>query len=246
MVFGFPSLMDEIPPEGHLRGVYGDHWPHAFRIARIIVLRTAASEAQNHRCCYCGVRTSLDGPVHDRPTLEHVIPRSRGGLDEPLNCVMACSLCNVSRRDAHIAEECFLDGGSCDEPTAVVRCGGGKGMRARRRRMRADMRTDGGWVMSDEEVALRHDVSVETVARYRAHRALILEVLAGQDRVCPACHRTIRDGGSMIAATVDGTRRFEVVHQRCYPAYRDWLVGQGRLHPPGGVATGDGDEGDDA
>ncbi len=43
-------------------------------------------------CAYCGTRT---GPFHR----DHVVPRSRGGPDEPLNIVFACVACNSSKRD---------------------------------------------------------------------------------------------------------------------------------------------------
>lgn len=56
-------------------------------------------EAQNWRCCYCGIRMVMgerrkDG---DSPTVEHVVPRVSGGDDNWDNLVAACRLCNVSR-----------------------------------------------------------------------------------------------------------------------------------------------------
>jgi len=46
-----------------------------------------------NQCCYCG-------GVFDRADLEidHMLPRSRGGLNEPQNLVAACSLCNSRKR----------------------------------------------------------------------------------------------------------------------------------------------------
>src|SRR4051812_31500071 len=43
-----------------------------------------------HRCAYCGRRGD---------TVDHVVPRSRGGRDTWLNTVSACSRCNNRKRD---------------------------------------------------------------------------------------------------------------------------------------------------
>lgn len=68
--------------------------------------RTARlSEAQNHRCAFCGVLTYLreedflPGMSRKRhlATLEHVKPQSEGGTDSPHNGVMSCSECNHLR-----------------------------------------------------------------------------------------------------------------------------------------------------
>lgn len=62
-----------------------------------IVLRSRLSEAQNHRCCWCGDAFS-DLPNTTRsPTLEHVIPLSQGGADHPDNMAVACVRCNQKR-----------------------------------------------------------------------------------------------------------------------------------------------------
>ncbi len=56
--------------------------------------RDRLAEAQNHRCCYCGVRFGLGD---DAPTLEHVHPRSHGGSNALSNLVVACCRCNTMR-----------------------------------------------------------------------------------------------------------------------------------------------------
>jgi hypothetical protein len=43
-------------------------------------------------CFYCG---TADGPFED----DHVVPRSRGGPDSPLNLIKACKGCNRAKRD---------------------------------------------------------------------------------------------------------------------------------------------------
>ncbi len=51
------------------------------------------------RCQYCSV-----APGHERLTLDHVIPRSRGGLSVWENVVAACERCNA-RKGAHLPGE---------------------------------------------------------------------------------------------------------------------------------------------
>lgn len=61
-------------------------------------VRDRLAEAQNWRCCYCGVR--MMGVTNDDPTFatfEHVVPRSRGGTNLMANLVVACRQCNHER-----------------------------------------------------------------------------------------------------------------------------------------------------
>ncbi len=62
-------------------------------------LKDRLSEAQNHRCCWCGKRMDGAGPRDEQPTFEHVVPLSRGGEDSPVNLVIACYKCNQRRGD---------------------------------------------------------------------------------------------------------------------------------------------------
>ena len=65
------------------------------RLARIIL-----SESQNHRCCYCGeftVERDRGNGDPRRCTVEHILPRSRGGTNEWANIVAACASCNSAR-----------------------------------------------------------------------------------------------------------------------------------------------------
>ena len=50
-------------------------------------------------CHYCGQRVSAN-----RGTLDHVIPRSRGGADDPSNLVLSCRSCNFCKRNRTLAE----------------------------------------------------------------------------------------------------------------------------------------------
>jgi 5-methylcytosine-specific restriction endonuclease McrA len=55
-------------------------------------LRAQIFERDGNRCAYCGIAvTAVSGHV------DHVMPRSRGGSDEPSNLVASCKPCNLSK-----------------------------------------------------------------------------------------------------------------------------------------------------
>jgi hypothetical protein len=67
-------------------------------------LRAELHAAQGGRCCWCGRRTVLPLSGQHRlelhtATLDHVLPRSRGGRDGRGNLVMACWECNRERNN---------------------------------------------------------------------------------------------------------------------------------------------------
>ena len=62
---------------------------------RIQVLRR-----DGYTCSYCGVTD------HDRMTVDHVIPKSAGGPDEPSNMTAACMPCNL--RKSSVGTEAFF------------------------------------------------------------------------------------------------------------------------------------------
>ena len=70
--------MAELRKQWEIERAWGQHreryW-HQISAA----LRARLSERQNHRCCWCGVRTTDEGPT--RATIEHIVPRSKGGSD---------------------------------------------------------------------------------------------------------------------------------------------------------------------
>ena len=53
--------------------------------------RSMIYKRDRNSCQYCGVTTRL--------TIDHVIPRSKGGEDTWDNLVVACSSCNVKKSD---------------------------------------------------------------------------------------------------------------------------------------------------
>lgn len=48
----------------------------------------------DHRCQYCAAK-----PPHSQLTIDHVIPRARGGRTTWENCVVACVRCNARKGD---------------------------------------------------------------------------------------------------------------------------------------------------
>ena len=56
----------------------------------------------NHQCQYCGRRFSKQDL-----TVDHVVPRSRGGLDTWDNLVLACTACNLKKGSRTPEEACM-------------------------------------------------------------------------------------------------------------------------------------------
>ncbi len=56
--------------------------------------RSSLLRRDDHRCQYCGVR-----PPQSQLTVDHVVPRSRGGRTNWENCVVACIRCNARKGD---------------------------------------------------------------------------------------------------------------------------------------------------
>ena len=59
------------------------------------VVRFVEARAKQ-RCEYCRMHQSLQGATFH---LEHVVPRSRGGSDDPDNLALACPGCNLHKSD---------------------------------------------------------------------------------------------------------------------------------------------------
>jgi 5-methylcytosine-specific restriction endonuclease McrA len=57
---------------------------------RVLLSRKNIIKRDNHQCQYCGTR---EGPV----TVDHVVPRNRGGKDTWENLVCACMKCNSKK-----------------------------------------------------------------------------------------------------------------------------------------------------
>ena len=96
-------------------------WPHVIRLVTYVrvpravqrkISRRALFARDGWRCVYCG-----DG--HGRLTLDHVVPRSRGGESIWENVVTACAPCNHRKGDRTLA------GGADGAAHAAARAGSG-------------------------------------------------------------------------------------------------------------------------
>lgn len=64
-------------------------------VATIPLSRGALMHRDGHRCAYCGGRAD---------TIDHVVPRSRGGGHHWENCVACCAPCNHRKADRLLSE----------------------------------------------------------------------------------------------------------------------------------------------
>ena len=65
-----------------------------FRI-QVPLTRKAVFARDGGRCAYCGAAAT---------SIDHVVPRSRGGLHVWENVVASCGMCNHAKADRHVAE----------------------------------------------------------------------------------------------------------------------------------------------
>ena len=63
--------------------------------SRVPLTRGALMRRDNYLCAYCG---------HRAETIDHVVPRSRGGMHSWENCVASCMRCNHSKGDRLVEE----------------------------------------------------------------------------------------------------------------------------------------------
>lgn len=63
--------------------------------ARIPMTRAALMHRDRFRCAYCGAKAE---------TIDHVVPRSRGGAHSWENCVACCAGCNHRKADRLLSE----------------------------------------------------------------------------------------------------------------------------------------------
>ena len=62
-----------------------------FRTKPIKINRHRIYARDNHLCVYCGSKKNL--------TIDHIIPKSKGGLNTWTNMVTSCSSCNIKKGD---------------------------------------------------------------------------------------------------------------------------------------------------
>ncbi|HET6210970.1 MAG TPA: HNH endonuclease [Jatrophihabitans sp.] len=94
--------------------------PHVVRLARYVrvpyrrqvpLTRRAVLARDAHRCVYCAVRAD---------TIDHVVPRSRGGRNEWTNVVAACARCNHRKGDRLLGEIGWSLSRTPTQPSASV------------------------------------------------------------------------------------------------------------------------------
>lgn len=108
--FTTPRVVNELPVKSEFMAMYPDCWltaKVAFKSSLRAWLRSRAGEAQNWKCCWCGIVTTDSG--RRQGTLEHIIPVSMGGKDVIENVALACRKCNSMRGNTPVDE--FLSGG---------------------------------------------------------------------------------------------------------------------------------------
>ena len=96
-------------------------WPHVIRLVHYVrvprmvqrnISRRALFARDNWRCVYCGT-------ANGRLTLDHVIPRSRGGGSVWENVVTSCAPCNL-RKGNRLPEEVSMTLRKQPRPPAPV------------------------------------------------------------------------------------------------------------------------------
>jgi 5-methylcytosine-specific restriction endonuclease McrA len=63
-------------------------------VAHVTFSRRNIFKRDHHACQYCGAQ-----PGGEELTLDHVVPRSQGGVSSWENCVLACMACNKRKAD---------------------------------------------------------------------------------------------------------------------------------------------------
>lgn len=69
-------------------------------------LRFTILQRDKFECAYCGSR-----PGNDRLHVDHILPISKGGSDDPLNLISACDRCNVGKSDKIVVPDKMCDPG---------------------------------------------------------------------------------------------------------------------------------------
>jgi 5-methylcytosine-specific restriction endonuclease McrA len=62
-----------------------------FRIGKLKINRQRLYKRDNHECTYCGSKKNL--------TIDHIIPKSKGGQNTWMNLITCCSSCNRLKDD---------------------------------------------------------------------------------------------------------------------------------------------------
>lgn len=98
-----PSVINEAPIRAMIKRIEGIQYVSiALKVAHNIHMRCRLAEAQNWKCCWCGISCIPEPNRKNSATIEHVTPRSLGGDDDWENYAMACASCNHRRGNASV------------------------------------------------------------------------------------------------------------------------------------------------
>lgn len=136
MQFETPLTIDVLP-------VYEDYLaeykkPFAaklvFEVALKIYWRTVLTLSQENKCIWCECEMTHERKLAHSTTIEHMIPSSLGGADDPENYTVACSRCN-SRRGSMLVDEfrAFIAAGKLAAPKKKKKSRQSQGVRNARR-----------------------------------------------------------------------------------------------------------------
>ena len=87
-----------VPPEVILLKTYEGEGGRA-----VVFSRKNLFKRDRYTCQYCGIQ-----PGPEELTVDHVVPRSRGGTSTWENCVLACVRCNTKKANKTLRESGFL------------------------------------------------------------------------------------------------------------------------------------------
>jgi 5-methylcytosine-specific restriction endonuclease McrA len=68
-------------------------------VSKLARVRDKLAIRDGWSCCWCGRDLRRDDTGEHRPTIEHLIPKSKGGSDRTFNLRLACQACNRARTD---------------------------------------------------------------------------------------------------------------------------------------------------
>lgn len=75
------------------------HYVRVPRQTRVAITRRSVFARDGHRCQYCGAQAE---------NIDHVVPRSRGGMHTWENVVAACRRCNAAKGDRFLDDAGFV------------------------------------------------------------------------------------------------------------------------------------------
>lgn len=97
--FEVPVLIFDLPTRAEWAVQYVDGYTAhlAYTTAVRVYWKTKLGEAQNWKCCWCGIRMTDERGYKHSSTIEHIVPTSKGGKNHPNNYAVACYNCNSNR-----------------------------------------------------------------------------------------------------------------------------------------------------